>query len=349
MTQSETHFDTPTPAITPLPTQSVRKLKPAHLGMAAAVAVIAASSWFLFFQAGSVSTDNAYVNGPVVDVTAQVSGPVAQVVVQDNQHVKQGDLLLQIDARPFRIALDQARANLALARQSVSQGSAGIQAAEADVLQDRSELAQAKSDAARVHELAPKGYLSREDLEKADTRVKTAAAELQSSEAKLAQARAQLGHTGDDNENVKAAQAAVEAAQLKLDYTQIRAPFSGTVSNLSLQPGSMVQTGLPLFALIGDQEVWVDANFKETQFKKLRPGLKAEVTVDMYPGRVFHGVVNSISGGSGTAFSLMPPQNATGNWVKVTQRVPVKILITDPDPKMPLRIGTSTDVKILLD
>lgn len=345
MTQSETHFDTTAPAAA----GTARKLRPLHAGIAAAVAAIALGSWLLFFSGRSVSTDNAYVNGPIVDVTAQVSGPVAQVSVQDNQHVQQGELLLQLDARPFQIALDQARANLALARQNVSQGSAGIQGAEADVLQDRSELAQAKSDAARVHELAPKGFLSREDLEKADTRVKTAAATVQSSEAKLAQARAQLGHTGDENENVKAAQAAVEAAQLKLDYTRITAPFSGTISNLSLQPGSMVQTGLPLFALIGDKEVWVDANFKETQFRKLRPGLKAEVSIDMYPGHVFHGVVNSISGGSGTAFSLMPPQNATGNWVKVTQRVPVKILITDPDPKMPLRIGTSTDVKIFLD
>ncbi|MDI1300434.1 MAG: HlyD family secretion protein [bacterium] len=328
---------------------AARKIKPVHIAGAASIIALALGSYFLFFQTDSVSTDNAYINGPVVDITTQVSGQVAQVAVEDNQSVKAGDLLLQIDPRPFQITLDQAMANLALARQSVNQGSAGIQAAEADVLQNRSQLTQEKSDTARVHEMVVKGYLSKADMEKADTRVKSTEAELQSSEAKLTQARAQLGHTGDENESVKAAQAAVEAAQLKLDLTRITAPFSGTVSNLSLQPGSMVQAGLPLFALIGDKQVWVDANFKETQFKKLRPGLKAEIYIDMYPGRIFHGVVNSISSGSGTAFSLMPPQNATGNWVKVTQRVPVKIVITDTDPKMPLRIGISADVKVLLD
>lgn len=344
MNQSVTSFETDLPTVKAAAPQM---LKPAYFIVA--VILVALASYFLFFTEASVTTDNAYINGPVVDVTAQVSGQLARIAVENNQHVKPGDLLLQIDPRPFQIALDQAMANLALARQSVHQGSASVQEADADVLQNRSELIQARSDAARVQELTGKGYLSKEDREKADTRVKTAAAVLQSSEAKLAQARAQLGHTGEDNENVKAAQAALAAAQLKLDYTRVVAPFSGTVSNLSLQPGSMVMTGLPLFALIGDQQVWVDANFKETQFKKLRPGLKADISVDMYPGHIFHGVVNSISSGSGTAFSLMPPQNATGNWVKVTQRVPVKIVITDPDPKMPLRIGTSANVKVLLD
>lgn len=313
------------------------------------VVVLLAITWFLFFRMAAVGTDNAYINGPVVSMTAQVSGQVAQVAVHDNQHVDKGDLLLQVDPRPFQIALEQAEANLELARQGVSQGSASIRAAEADVQQHRSDLAQARSDAARAHELAPKGYLSREDIEKADTRVKTTSAELAAAEAKLEQARAQLGRADNGNVNVKAAQAAVDAARLKLDYTRITAPFSGTVSNLSLQDGSMVQAALPLFALIGDSQVWVDANFKETQFKRLQPGQKAEIRVDMYPGHVFHGVVESISGGAGTAFSLLPPQNATGNWVKVTQRVPVKIVVTDADPKLPLRIGTSAAVKVLLD
>lgn len=317
--------------------------------VAVVVALLALATWLVFFRAASVSTDNAYINAPVVSITSQVSGQVQQVLVQDNHPVHEGDLLLTIDPRPFAIALEQAEANLALARQGVSQGSASVRAAHADVDQHRADLEQARADARRAHDLAPKGYLSREDIEKADTRVRTLGAELQSSQAKLEQARAQLGSVDEDNVNVKAARAAVEAAQLKLDYTRLRAPFSGTVSNLSLQNGSMVQAGLPLFALIGDHQPWVDANFKETQFNRLHPGQKAEIRIDMYPGHVFHGVVDSISGGSGTAFSLLPPQNATGNWVKVTQRVPVKILITDPDPRLPLRIGTSADVKVLLD
>lgn len=315
----------------------------------AVIALLALASWFAFFRGASVSTDNAYINAPVVSITSQVSGQVLQVLVQDNHPVRQGDLLLTIDPRPFAIALEQAEANLDLARQGVSQGSAGVRAAQAEVEQHRADLEQARADARRAHDLAPKGYLSREDIEKADTRVQTLGAELQSSQAKLEQARAQLGSANEDNGNVKAARAAVEAAQLKLDYTRLRAPFSGTLSNLSLQNGSMVQAGLPLFALIGDHRPWVDANFKETQFNRLHPGQKAEIRIDMYPGYVFHGVVDSISGGSGTAFSLLPPQNATGNWVKVTQRVPVKIIITDADPHRPLRIGTSADVKVLVD
>ena len=325
------------------------RIKPVYLWLAGIVFVAALGGWLFYLYNLSVSTDNAYINGPIVDITAQVSGPAAQIVVRDNQTVSQGQLLLLIDPRPFQIALDQAKANLALARQGVSQDNASVQAAAATVQQQRSELAQAKSDAARAHGLIPKGYLSKSDLEKADTLVQSTAAQMQSAEAKLAQAKAELGQTGDDNENVKAAIAAVNAAQLKLDYTRITAPFAVTISNFNIYPGSMIQAGMPLFALIGSHEVWVDANFKETQFKKLRAGLKAEIRVDMYPGHVFHGVVDSISSGSGTAFSLMPPQNATGNWVKITQRVPVKIIITDPDPKMPLRIGTSSDVKVFLN
>lgn len=318
-----------------------------YLVGAALVAAIAGAG-FMFYEPNVESTDNAYVNGPVVSVIAQVTGPAARLGVADNQKVKKGDLLVQIDSRPFQIALDQAQASLALAHQSVNQQVAMVKAAEAEAEQKQSQLTQAKSEAARAHQLASNGYLSKEYIEKADTQVRTATAELQAAESKLTEAKAKLGQEGDNNENVKAAQAALAAAQLKLDYSHIAAPFSGTVSNFSLQPGSMIQANLPLFALIGDEQVWVDANFKETQLLKLHPGQKAEVRVDMYPNKIFHGTVQSISGGSGTAFSLLPPQNATGNWVKVTQRVPVKVVIDDPDPAMPLRIGTSADVKVFL-
>lgn len=351
MNQPTTHFDGSAPAATDTrPTASPRagRLRLVAIALVGA-ALLAIASGLLFFRAASVTTDNAYINAPVVSITSQVSGPVQQLLVQDNHAVHKGDLLLQIDPRPFQIALQQAEANLALARQGVGQGSASVRAATADAEQKAADLAQARADAARAHELGPRGYLSREDIEKADTRVRTLSAELLSARARLDQARAQLGGTGDDNVNVRAAQAAVDAARLKLDYTQLRAPFDGTVSNLSLQPGSMVQAAVPLFALIDEHRAWVDANFKETQFRRLRPGQKAEIRIDMYPGRVFHGVVDSISGGSGTAFSLLPPQNATGNWVKVTQRVPVKIVITDADARLPLRIGTSADIRVLLD
>lgn len=304
---------------------------------------VAAEMWY---EPNIETTDNAYINGPVVTMVGQVSGPVVELKVADNQHVNKGDRLLLIYPRPYEVELEQAKASLGLARLGVSQHAALVKAAAADVEQKRSVLAQARSDALRAHQLAPKGVLSQETVEKADTSVDKALAEVQSAEFKLAKAQAELGAPGDDNEAVKAAQAAVDAAQLKLDSCYIYAPFSGTVSNLSLQVGSMIQASLPLFAVIGDEQVWVDANFKETQLEHIKIGQPADVRVDMYPDHVLHGHVQSISGGSGTAFSLMPPQNATGNWVKITQRVPVKIVIDDRDSSLPLRIGTSADVKV---
>ncbi|TFV86241.1 HlyD family efflux transporter periplasmic adaptor subunit, partial [Oxalobacteraceae bacterium OM1] len=163
------------------------------------------------------------------------------------------------------------------------------------------------------------------------------------------QARSALGASGDQNANVQAARAAVAQAELDLQRTHVTAPPQGMVANLSLRPGNTVQPGTPLFAVIASQEYWADANFKETELEDIRPGQQATLQVDMYPDHVFHGVVESVSGGAGTAFSLLPPQNATGNWVKVTQRVPVRVRITDPDPQYPLRIGTTATVEIALN
>jgi membrane fusion protein (multidrug efflux system) len=162
----------------------------------------------------------------------------------------------------------------------------------------------------------------------------------------VAQARSALGRGGEQNAAVQAAQAAVDQAELDLERTHVVSPTSGTIANLSLRPGNTVQPGVPLFVVIGDQDYWLDANFKETELKEIRPGQKAEIRSDVYPDHPFHGVVQSLSGGSGTAFSLLPAQNATGNWVKVTQRVPVRIRVEDPDPQHPLRIGTTATVKV---
>src|SRR5262249_23630090 len=132
-------------------------------------------------------------------------------------------------------------------------------------------------------------------------------------------------------------------------HSKVKAPTSGLVANLSLRPGNTVAPGAPLFSIVGNEEYWVDANFKETELAKVRPGQKARVVVDMYPKHPFEGVVESVSAGSGAAFSLLPPQNATGNWVKVTQRVPVRVRVVDTDPNFPLRIGTTATVRVTLD
>jgi membrane fusion protein (multidrug efflux system) len=155
-----------------------------------------------------------------------------------------------------------------------------------------------------------------------------------------------LGEVGAKNAAVRGAAANLSQATLDLEHTKVYAPASGLIANFGLRPGSMVQREVPLFTIIGDEEYWVDANFKETELDRIVTGQKASVVLDMYKRHPFEGEVESLSGGSGSAFSLLPAQNATGNWVKVTQRVPVRVRITNPDPKYPLRVGTTATVRV---
>jgi membrane fusion protein (multidrug efflux system) len=293
-----------------------------------------------------LSTDNGYVQANQVEITAQVSGPVTKVYVRDQQAVKKGDPLFDIDAANYELALQKAQAQLELARQSESQESANVVAAEALLAQRRAEAANAQRNWNRNQELMRGGFVSPQGAENSRTELTTAQAAVRAAQAGVVQARSALGRRGDQNAAVQSAIAAVRQAQLDLERTRLASPVNGVVANLTLQPGNTVQPGVPLFVVISDEEYWIDANFKETELAALRPGQKAIVKSDLYPDREFHGVVQSLSGGSGTAFSLLPPQNATGNWVKVTQRVPVRIKIEDPDPQHPLRIGTTATVKV---
>jgi membrane fusion protein (multidrug efflux system) len=200
-----------------------------------------------------------------------------------------------------------------------------VERAKAEVAQRRAEAMNAEGLYHRNQQLQASGFLSKQGGE--------------TSRAQMASADAA----------VQVALAAEKQAELDLDRAHVKSPATGTIANLTLRPGNMVQPGVPLFVVIAEQEFWVDANFKETQLKEIHPGQKVEIHSDVYPDRDFHGVVESVSGGSGAAFSVLPPQNATGNWVKVTQRVPVRIRIEDPDPQHPLRIGTTATVKVRKD
>ncbi len=316
---------------------------------AAAIVLLAAAVAGLRYWRESelyVTTDDAYVGANQVEVAAQVTGPVVQVSVRDQQHVNAGDSLFDIDRGPFEIALARAQAQLELARQQAQQQGAGVASAEALLAQRRSEASNARSNWVRNQELMKSGFLSPQGAENARTQLETAEAAVKAQEANVAQAKSALGRAGDDNAAVQAAAAMVKQAELDLARTHVVAPTAGLVANLTLQPGNTVQPGVPLFLVISDREFWVDANFKETELKQVRPGLHATVKVDMYPDHPFRGVVQSLAGGSGSAFSLLPPQNATGNWVKVTQRVPVRVRIEDPDPQHPLRIGTTATVSV---
>jgi len=318
-------------------------------GAIMAAVVLAAVGWaFLHWKAaqGFIETSNAYVGANVISISAQVGGQIAHLHVRNNEAVKAGQLLLEMDPEPFRIARAKAAADLAMARLSVAQAAAAVNAALAVAAQREAELHNAQAQLDRNKQLLNANFISAQRLDNSLTAVEAARATLALALANAEQARSSLGKTGANNARVQAAEAMFAQAELDLERTHILAPEAGRVGNLTLQAGQNVQARAPLFALIADGDYWVDANFKENELDHIQPGRPATVLLDSYPDHPFHGVVDSLSAGSGTAFSLLPPQNATGNWVKVTQRVPVRVRIVDPDAERPLRVGTSATVKI---
>jgi membrane fusion protein (multidrug efflux system) len=327
---------------------TISKRKALKWGVALLVIAVLAVFGYRYWRHTQLyaGTDNAYINADKVEIAAQVSGSVTRIYVQENQPVKAGDPLFDIDRRPYELALEKAQAQWQLASQSVSQQGAAVAAAQAQVAQRAAELKNAEANQRRTRKLVTQGFLSKQGAEETVTQAATAAAALRAAQANLEEARSALGKAGGDNATIHAAAATLDQARLDLQHTHVIAPTAGMVTNFSLRPGNMVQAGQPLFVIISNQNFWVDANFKETELKRIHEGERAIIDVDMYPHHSFQGVVESLSGGSGTAFSLLPPQNATGNWVKVTQRVPVRIKVLDPDPAYPLRVGTTAAVSV---
>lgn len=315
--------------------------------IALAVIVLCGGIAFFYYSELSRSTENAYINADVVNVAAQVSGLVTAVYIKDNQHVHKGDPLFDIDPAPFVIALTRARADLALARQTERQDGAEISIARAQVAQAESDLANAHTIYARDRKLVAQHFLSQQSLDDAHTRQLSLQAALEEARAKLAKARSSPQEP-DKRGDILKAQAAIEQARLDLKHTHVTAAQDGKLSNVTLAAGSLVVVGEPQFALIIDNSFHIDANFKETELAGIHPGQNADIEIDMYPGRHFKGTVQSLSGATGTAFSLLPPQNATGNWVKIAQRVPVRIKIAQTDAAYPLRIGATATVSVQL-
>jgi len=308
------------------------------------VAVIVAVS---YFAGRSRSTENAYINADVVNVASLVAGRVVAVHVKDNQFVRKGDALFDLDTEPFAIALTRAQADLALAKQSARQDGAEIVAARALVRQTEGDLANARSIYARDKELLAQHFQSQQTLDDSQTRMQALQASLDQARAKLTKALSapeKIEERGD----VLKAQAAIAQAKLDLEHAHLTAMQDGQISNLTLTAGSLVGVGEPLFALIADNSFHIDANFKETELAGIHPGQNVDIEIDMYPGQHFKGAVESLSGGTGTAFSLLPPQNATGNWVKIAQRVPVRIKFAPTDAVHPLRIGATASVSVQL-
>ena len=299
-----------------------------------------------------VTTDDAYVDGTVALVSSRVNGTITNVYIEDNWTVKEGELLLTLDPRDFDVRVEQAQAQLDRAKQTIDELYSQVGAAKSGVSLAGSQLKQARIDFNRAKSLKDQGVVSSAQYDQAETGLRIASADEALAEHQLRQAQAALGsetldHSHYDRPLVKQAEAALEQSKLDLAYTKITAPFAGIVTHKTVHVGNRVQVGEPLLAVVPLGKLYLTANFKETQLTDVRVGQKAEIVADIYPGYTYKGHVDSISMGTGAAFSLLPPENATGNWVKVVQRVPVKIVFETPaPPDKPLRLGLSVEVAI---
>jgi membrane fusion protein, multidrug efflux system len=307
--------------------------------------------YYKYFES-HVSTDDAYVDGTIALISSRIPGTVVNVYVMDNWHVTGGQLLITLDPRDYQVRIDQAQAQLERARQSVDQLYAQLEAAKSGTTLAGSQLTQARLDFQRAKELSDQGVLSREAYDQATTSLRVALADTQLANHQLQQAQAALGgddvdHSRYDRPIVQQAEAQLQDAKLELSYTQIHAPMSGIITRKNVHPGNRIQPGEPLMAMVPVERLYATANFKETQLTDVRVGQPARIEADIYPGYVYQGHVDSISAGTGAAFALLPPENATGNWVKVVQRVPVKIVLNKPaPPDKPFRMGLSVEVTI---
>lgn len=317
------------------PPRKSRAVVKAALAVLAVCALGASGAWWWHARSFE-TTDNAFITAHVTSVSPQVGGRVLEVLVQDNQKVEAGDVLIRLDKAPFTVKADQARANLNESRQKLEEARSQHQVALAAAAQARADAASAEAQAAnaatdlkRYRNLVNSGAVSQQAHDNAETLAHTTSSALLGARKHLAAAEAQAGLAAAQiltaQAGVEKSRAALDQALLDLSYTETKAQVGGRVTKKAVEPGDYVQTGQAVLGLVQD-DVWVVANFKETQLQDMRPGQPVSISVDAYPGEEFQGHVDSFQAGTGAAFSLLPPQNATGNYVKVVQRVPVKIV-----------------------
>jgi membrane fusion protein (multidrug efflux system) len=338
-----THDDTAKPAKTPLWKSPRARWLTSILGGF----LIIGAAWGVYWDRDlrySVYTDDAYVSGNVVQITPQISGTVVAIGADNTQFVKAGQPLVRLDQADAKVALQESEARLARTVRQVRNLFSTTSALQADVQVRRTDLARAQSDYARRARLQRSGAISEEELQHASDAVKAAQAGLAAAQQQLAANRAWVdGTTIESNPSVRDAAAAVHAAYLNYARTVLPAPVSGFVARRDVQLGERVSTGTPLMAVVPLNEVWVDANFKESQLGTVRVGQPVRLISDLYGGSVvFHGRVVGFGAGTGSAFSLLPAQNATGNWIKIVQRVPVRVALDAQElAQHPLQIGLS--------
>ena len=301
--------------------------------------------WYYQHSKTHPNTKDAYVQANVVNIAPQVTGMVAKVYVHDHQFVKKGAPLFTIDQRPFLLAVKKASANLQNVLQQVKAEKAALKTAQAQQHEAHAKLINAQQNTKRILALVKKQLASPSQGDSAVAQLRIARAGLKASQSAVVQAKATLGESNSNNALIQGARAELAQAILNLGYTHITAPANGYVNNFTLRPGAQVIAGQPEFAFVESDHWWVSANYKETDLERIHPGESAKIKIDMYPGHTFNGKVLSISTGSGASFSILPAENASGNWVKVTQRFPVRISIHDTK-KFPLRVGASAHVVV---
>jgi membrane fusion protein (multidrug efflux system) len=309
--------------------------------------LIVGGVYYYMTSGSSVSTDDAQVKQDIVSVSPQVTGPVAEKFVRNGAQVKKGDLLFRIDPAPFRVALEQAQAQLAAAKLQTTQLRTQAAGTSADITGAQANLAIKQNALSRQSALLKEGFTTRADYDDALNDVKTAQTQLGDARARAANAQAAIAP--GEQPSIAQAQAAVDKARLDLSRTQVRAPMDGSVENAdNLQIGQMAVTGVGVLSIVHSHASWVEANFKEKDVGRMVPGQRASVEVDAYPGRKFDAYVQSIGAGTGGEFSLLPAQNANGNWVKVTQRVPVRIAFRGATSR-PMIAGLSVNATVYFD
>lgn len=346
----------PSLPVAPKPTRKARPMRWLLLGGIALAAMAGAGHYgWDYWTVGRflVATDDAYVKADSTTIAPKVSGYIAAVLVNDNQPVKAGDVLARIDDRDFQVALEQARAQVAAAKANIANKQAAlvaeqaeIEAAQATVTVDLANQTFAEQEDTRYAQLAQKGFGSVQNAQQAASRIAAARAAVTRDTAVLAKATRQLDVNRAELTQAQAALAGAEAvrdqAELNLSYTSLVAPIDGQIGNRTLRVGQYVQAGTQLMAVVPNQAAYIVANYKETQLTDVHAGQSVEVEVDTFPGQVFKGHVDSLSPASGQEFALLPPDNATGNFTKVVQRIPVKIVLDQDGPlSVTLRPGMS--------
>ncbi len=299
------------------------------------------------------STDDAFIDGIVVPISSEVKGQVIKVLVDDNQYVKQGDALLELFQEDFLRVVQTKQSSLARLssekqelQAAIKVKTMGLARVRADMDAVSSDTALAEKDFQRAMELLKKGVISQSQYDQAEARFKASSARKEAARDSVAETEASIEALNDQlttqTFKIKEAEASADLANLDFKRTVVTAPISGRIAKKNVDVGKYVQQGQPLFSIVDESNLWIVANYKETQISHMKPGQSVDIIIDAYPGVIFKGHIDSFQPGTGAVFSLLPPQNATGNFVKVVQRVPVKILIdSKPDPVCPLWPGLS--------